>query len=167
MKIWIKWIILFFITLPVFGQNRGIPLSKYYSTHDYQGGIQNFAFTQSSSGLIYVANNFGLLEYDGSEWRRYSLPNSTKIRDVAINDAGVVFVSGQAEFGYFLPNSRGKLTYHSLLDQLPEDRRSLEEIWKILFVGDKVIFCTFNEVFIFDKGMKLSLILDAGEAFES
>lgn len=167
MSRWTWCIILFFISLQVSGQSRGLPFSKYYSTHDYQGGIQNFAFTQSSSGLIYVANNFGLLEYDGSEWRRYSLPNSTKIRDVAINEAGVVFVSGQAEFGYFKPNLSGRLTYYSLLEKLPQAKQNLEEIWKILFVGDKVIFCTFDEIFVFDKDLNLSFILESETRFES
>jgi hypothetical protein len=42
-------------------QVPGLPFSKFYSSKEYQGGIQNFSITQSISGLIYVANNFGLL----------------------------------------------------------------------------------------------------------
>ncbi|SDD08020.1 Y_Y_Y domain-containing protein [Algoriphagus faecimaris] len=150
-----------------FAQKPGLPFSKFYSTNEYQGGIQNFAFSQSESGLIYVANNFGLLEYDGTTWRRYSLPNSTKIRDVAIGKSGIIYVSGQAEFGYFKPDSNGSLTYHSLLEELPESKRNLEEIWNILFLNDRVIFCTFNELFIFDKDHRLDLIIDANQTFES
>lgn len=148
-------------------QVPGLPFSKYYSSNDYQGGIQNFAFTQSTSGMIYVANNFGLLEYDGTEWRRYSLPNSTKIRDVAIDEFGTIYVSGQAEFGYFKANSHGRLQYQSLLEKLPTEKQNLEEIWKILFIRDKVVFCTLEEIFIFNKKLELEEILEADSEFES
>ena len=150
-----------------FAQSPGLPFSKYYSTNDYQGGIQNFSFTQNDLGLIYVANNFGLLEYDGSTWRRYTLPNSTKIRDVAIDDSGTIFVAGQAQFGYFRPDESGKLSYFSLLEKLPQDKQNLEEIWKILFIQDKIVFCTFDEIFIFNKNLELAHILDLEGDFES
>ncbi|MCS5489831.1 ligand-binding sensor domain-containing protein [Algoriphagus limi] len=167
MKYWIFCILFCLSAWQVFGQSPGLPFSKFYSTNDYQGGIQNFAFTQSPSGLIYVANNFGLLEYDGSEWRRYSLPNSTKIRDVAIDENGTIYASGQAEFGFFKPDQKGYLIYQSLSQKLPESSKNLEEIWKIYFIQDFVIFCTFDEIFLFDKNQELVSILDGEQDFES
>ncbi|TFV94124.1 regulator [Algoriphagus kandeliae] len=167
MRQWLISFLFFVYSWQVVAQAPGLPFSKFYSTIEYQGGIQNFAFTQSTSGLIYVANNFGLLEYDGSEWRRYSLPNSTKIRDVAIDETGNIYVSGQAEFGFFKPDQKGYLTYHSLSQKLPETSKNLEEIWKIYFIRDLVIFCTFDELFLFDKNQELVSIIDREEDFES
>ncbi|NVK48837.1 MAG: regulator [Cyclobacteriaceae bacterium] len=149
------------------GQNPGLPFSKYYSTNEYQGGIQNFAFTQSPAGLIYVANNFGLLEYDGTDWRRYALPNSTKIRDVAIDESSIIYASGQAEFGYFKPDQRGALSYFSLSDKLPENSKNLAEIWKIYFIRELVIFCTFDKLFLFNKNQEFQAIIDGEQDFES
>lgn len=148
-------------------QSPGLPFSKFYASKEYQGGIQNFSFTQSISGLIYVANNFGLLEYDGTTWRRYSLPNSTKIRDVHIDERGIIYVAGQGEFGYFKPDDTGYLRYHSLIDKLPESSKNLEEIWKIIFVHDQVIFCTFQEIFVFSKNQDLISIIKGETDFES
>lgn len=151
----------------VFGQIPGLPISKFYSSKDYQGGIQNFAISQSETGLIYIANNFGLLEYDGTTWRRYSLPNSTKIRDVSINENGIIYVSGQGEFGYFQPDEQGFLQYHSLLNLLPDSHKNLEEIWKIFILHNKVIFCTYQEVFTFSEKHELISITENNPAFES
>jgi DNA-binding CsgD family transcriptional regulator len=148
-------------------QVPGLPFSKFYSSKEYQGGIQNFSITQSISGLIYVANNFGLLEYDGTTWRRYSLPNSTKIRDVQIDEKGIIYVAGQGEFGYFKPDDNGNLRYYSLLEKLPESSKNLEEIWKIVFIHDQVIFCTFQEIFIFSSNHELVSIIKGSNVFES
>ncbi|TVP47055.1 MAG: regulator [Mongoliibacter sp.] len=144
----------------------GLPFSKYYSSQNYNGGIQNYGFAQHRSGLIYVANNFGMLEYDGSAWNRYSLPNSTKIRDIVIDDENRIFASGQGEFGYFSPNENGYLKFTSLLPGLPENERNLEEVWKVFQLHNSIIFCTFNRLFIFSKQLQLEHIIESDNYFD-
>ena len=160
-------IVLFLISLEAAGQQPGIPFSKYYSSQDYHGGIQNFAITQNNAGLIYVANNFGLLEYDGTIWRRYSLPNSTKIRDVLIDDRGLIYTSGQGEFGYFYPDETGRLRFHSLVDALPDQFKNLGEVWKIFRLHDRVYFCTLEHIFIFDQEGNYREVISSKSNFES
>lgn len=55
-----------------------LPLITTYTPAEYQGGIQNWAIDQDTLGYIYVANNYGLLEFDGATWNRYVIPESTK-----------------------------------------------------------------------------------------
>ena len=50
---------------------RDIPLHKHFDVGDYKGGIQSWSFDQDSSGILYVANNYGLLEFDGVKWTKY------------------------------------------------------------------------------------------------
>ncbi|PRY87920.1 two-component regulator propeller domain-containing protein [Mongoliibacter ruber] len=161
-----------FLTLLTFASSKGqevefgLPFSKYYSSQDYNGGIQNYGFAQNESGLIYVANNFGMLEYDGTKWNRYSLPNSTKIRDIVIDEENRIFASGQGEFGFFAPNRNGYLTFTSLLDKLPENERNLEEVWKIFRLHNSIIFCTFNRLFVFSKNLELEYVIQSNSYFE-
>ncbi|MCC5930340.1 MAG: regulator [Cyclobacteriaceae bacterium] len=145
----------------------GLPFSRYYSSQDYQGGIQNYAIAQNSLGLIYVANNFGLLEYDGVHWRRYILPNNSKIRHLNIGTDGKIFVTGQGEFGYFSPSENGQLLYTTLVDRIPDAFRNLEEVWKVYTTHESVIFCTLSEIFVFDKNLMLERVIQATDAFES
>jgi ligand-binding sensor domain-containing protein/DNA-binding CsgD family transcriptional regulator len=167
MKYTVVFSILLLLGLDLNAQELGLPISKFYSSKEYNGGIQNFAITQSESGLIYVANNFGLLEYDGTTWSRYSLPNSTKIRDVSIDQKGIIYVAGQGEFGYFKPTEQGFLKYHSLLDSLPDIYKNLEEIWKIFLIHDQIVFCTFQEIFTFSNEQKLLSVTENKPSFES
>ena len=53
---------------------QSIPLKEHFDPNDYNGGIQNWAFDQNSEGILYVANNDGLLEFDGREWNKYEVP---------------------------------------------------------------------------------------------
>jgi hypothetical protein len=108
------------------GQNTiGLPDIINYSKVDYKAGLQNWDFKQDNNGIIYVANNEGLLSYDGTYWKLYPLPNKTIVRSVEIGADNRIYVGGQDEFGYFIPGTNGKLEYHSLIQLLQETEKKL------------------------------------------
>lgn len=86
---------------------------------------------------MYFANNKGLLEFDGSNWNTYSIHNA-KLRAVKVGNDGRIYVGGLGQFGYFVPNRKGELTYVCLSDSI--DKRKVTNIWNILIVGDRIYF---------------------------
>lgn len=86
---------------------------------------------------MYFANNKGLLEFDGSEWNTYSIHNA-KLRAVKIGNDGRIYVGGLGQFGYFIPNKRGELSYVCLSDSI--DRHKVTNIWNIHIVDNRVYF---------------------------
>ncbi|SIT13760.1 triple tyrosine motif-containing protein [Belliella pelovolcani] len=160
-------LVFLFLQVSIFAQDIGLPFSKYYSSQEYQGGIQNYAITQSTKGLIYIANNYGLLEYDGTTWRRYALPSGTKLRHVQLDEDGQIYVTGQGDFGYFTPNRIGQLEFQSLKNKLPEAFKNLEEVWKVYITSEEILFCTTRQIFVFDKKQNYRYDLTSKSAFES
>ncbi|MBL3655403.1 triple tyrosine motif-containing protein [Fulvivirga sediminis] len=138
--------------------NLGLPFIRYYATNEYNGGIQNWSITQNKYGLIYVANNFGILEYDGTNWTIYGNKQGTKARHIAINDKGRIFVASQGDFGYLCPNKTGQLSYTSLADSLPKKYRDFDETWKVFINNDRVIFGTFKYIFVYNEEGKIEVL---------
>ncbi len=128
---------------------QGLPFISNYDPESYKAGIQNWDITQDANGLLYVANNLGLLEFDGSTWQQYPI-RGTKTRSIFIGPDRKIYVGSQADFGYLLPDARGKLQYTSLADQLPPELRDFDETWKIYGIDDIVYFCTFEKIYIYD-----------------
>ncbi|MCC5938663.1 MAG: regulator [Lunatimonas sp.] len=149
------------------GQGLGLPFSKYYASQEYGAGIQNYAITQKPSGVIYVANNYGLLEYDGTSWRRYALPSGAKVRHVQLGENGLVYVAGQGDFGFFGPDATGHLRFQSLRGALPEAYRELEEVWKVYLSSEALYFCTDRQIFVFDKDQQFQQVISSKSSFES
>ncbi|MEL6535073.1 MAG: triple tyrosine motif-containing protein [Bacteroidota bacterium] len=139
---------------PVWGQSpyAGLPLTHHFSSETYQGGIQNWQLAQDSLGILYVANNFGLLQYDGTNWSLHVVPNGTKVRSLALGEEGKIYLGCQGDFGYFSPNAQGRLEFTSLADQLPAEYRNFDETWRVYVAGGKVYFCTFQTIFIYEQG---------------
>jgi DNA-binding CsgD family transcriptional regulator len=167
MKIYFLAGLFCFVSYATYAQELGLPFYHYFSSEDYDGGMQNYTIGQNKFGIIYSANNFGLLEYDGGSWDRYPLPNSTKIRDFYIENDGRIYVAGQGEFGYYLPNEKGLLEFNSWISKLPPNFQNIEEVWKIFKYQDTFVFCTFNSIFFFDKNENLIDIIEAEGTFQS
>ena len=152
-----KFIILPFLTIAILFivqvtslAQLGLPLVKNYTPEVTKGGIQNWQITQDERGVIYVANNFGLLQFDGNNWRTYPIDGISKLRSIAYHPSGKIFIGSQGDFGYFESDPKGTLKYHSLSNSLDKEFQNIGETWKTYIINDKIYFCTFDNIYIYD-----------------
>ena len=88
------------------------PIVKF-DPRTYGAGNQNWMISQHEDRTIFIANNDGLLEFNGSNWRLYKSPNESIMRSVKV--IGNRIYSGcYMEFGYWTRQPNGKLLYTSL-----------------------------------------------------
>lgn len=140
--------------------NIGTPPTFNYPKDIYNAGTQNWDIAQDKKGILYFANNGGLLIFDGIHWRCQSVTNQTIIRSVKIGTDNKIYVGAQGELGYFYPNEKGALVYHSLKHLLPEKEQNFGDVWDIVVEGKQVFFRTKKEVFLLKKG-KLSTVFNS------
>lgn len=149
-------LLLFFLLLSiecVQGQTNfpGIPYIRNYSRLDYNSSPFNWGVVQDTRGVIYVANNYHVLEFDGNTWRSLPLPNRTVIRSLAIDKKGTVYVGGQADFGYLQPDEKGQVTFVSLKSKIKESESTFADVWKILVTEHGIAFCTSAGIYYLEN----------------
>lgn len=143
-----KFVFLLCFPLAVFSQNTiGLPAVINYPKQIYSAGLQNWDITQDKNGIIYVANNEGLLSFDGKNWNLFPLPNKTNVRSVAIGSDNKIYVGGQDEIGYFEPAKNGLLQYQSLTELIPKKDRTFGDIWDIVSFKNSIFFRSLNKIF--------------------
>lgn len=148
MKFLLPGLIFFILCSSVKGQNTiGLPLIINYGKTDFHGGAQTWDIKQDRNGLMYFANNEGLLCYDGTYWKIYPLPNRTIMRSVVIDKDGRIYVGGQGEIGFFSPDENGFLRYESLIGLLPGANRDFADIWHIEILNGSVFFQATDRIF--------------------
>jgi len=138
--------------------NVGTPFIRNYAPEEFNGGIQSWDFIENEDEILYVANNFGLLEYDGATWKLFPVKNGTKVRAVHVGGDGQIFVGSQADFGYFLPDDVGTLRYYSLADSLSSENRNFDEVWRIYENSEGTFFFTFKNIFRYRPGEPIEVI---------
>lgn len=117
---------------------HALPLITTFSPAQYQGGIQNWAITQDTSGYIYIANNYGLIRFDGASWKLYEVPGSTKSRSIAVQKTtNRIYIGGQRQLGYFEQTLSG-LQYKDLINQVP-DSIQLDEVWDLIPLNGHIL----------------------------
>ncbi|MBK8566875.1 MAG: hypothetical protein IPN76_26995 [Saprospiraceae bacterium] len=121
---------------------------------DYKAGIQNIGFAQNKDMTLFVANNLGVLSYNGKAWERHALKTGKKQRSLAFEEkAGRLYFGSQGDFGYFT----GDWNMVSLSDKIPQPSPDFDEVWDVFISNSKVYFCTFQGIYVYD-GQTISVL---------
>ena len=149
-KIVISGLCLIVVHLLLNAQSLGSFPVIHYDRYQYRGGNQNWSVAMGEEGMVYIGNNEGLLQFDGSNWKLYTLPGKSAIRSVAVGNDRRIYTGGYEEFGYFERDHAGLLTYTSLINRVREGRIHNDEIWRIIPCGDHTYFQSFSSIFTYD-----------------
>jgi DNA-binding CsgD family transcriptional regulator len=145
---------LFIIIFQVFnvqGQllRYGLPGIRNFQRSEYNCGTQNWAVAQAPNGMVYFANNEGLLEFDGQHWNTYrDVP--LVYRSLCI-DNNRIYIGTFNEIGYYEPEGSGRLKYHSLSYLIKNKTTEIDEVWRIHKTSFGIVFQSFKGLFIYDQ----------------
>ncbi|HYC71201.1 MAG TPA: histidine kinase [Opitutaceae bacterium] len=116
----------------------GTPLMRVWKAEDYGASLLNTRVLVAPSGLVYVANNDGLLEFDGERWRLIPLPREGAARALAADPAGRVWVFGHDDIARLEADDRGELRAAPMLDLLPPEARQPGTVNRAAVTADGV-----------------------------
>ena len=151
-------VLLGLIFCQIIAQER--PPIQTYSPKQYGAENQNWAISQSKEKYIYVANNKGLLEFNGAKWQLYPSPNETIMRSVKVID-NKIYTGCYREFGYWQINALGILEYTSLSQKLKISFLDDEEFWNIIGLDDWILFQSLKRIYIYNKKDETYTIIDS------
>ncbi|MDO4319661.1 MAG: triple tyrosine motif-containing protein [Bacteroidales bacterium] len=128
------------------------PAIRNFGPQDYNAGPQNWQTAESNEGYVFVANNIGLLVYNGLTWDLAYMPNHTNVHAVVCNSSSNRFYVGAfEEFGYFKNNPPlRRATYISVSSLLPDSERRFKDIWAVAELYDgSVAFQAYDRIFVY------------------
>ncbi|MCP4123268.1 MAG: hypothetical protein GY751_16060 [Bacteroidetes bacterium] len=135
------------------GNGMGIPNINAYEYTDYGASIQNWDIAQDNLGILYFANNDGMLIFNGLTWNLHPLPSKTIMRSIEIAPTGFIYCGGQNDFGRFVPDAVGNWKFHSLRDSIPALHRDFEDVWDMCIVDQNIYFRSSGRIYRYsDEG---------------
>ncbi|CAM4091269.1 helix-turn-helix and ligand-binding sensor domain-containing protein [Gillisia limnaea] len=123
-----------------------MPPIQNYSTGDYAAASQNWDVSLDDRGILYAANNQGLLSYDGQSWELFPLKSKAIIRSVYSHGARI-YIGSYQEFGYWIRDDKGEMCYTSLVPLIKNYAFKSEEIWEIVSYKDAIYFRSFGAIY--------------------
>ncbi len=141
----------FFFPLDLPGIERlGLKYIRNYDYKEYGIHPQNWGIVQDKQGIIYVANNGGILEYDGTRWRLIEVDNPP-VRSIAVTPGGKIYAGSTGDIGFLTPGEDGKLEYRSLLSHLDNQDITFTDVWMTRCIGEQVFFSSYEYLFRWDS----------------
>lgn len=125
----------------------GQPAIINYTKQQYLGGGQTWDADMDRHGILYFANNDGLLSFNGHFWKLLPVPNYTRLRSVRADTSGRIYVGAQDDLGYYMPDADGVLRYTSLKPLIPAGENQFADVWDICLHKGEVFFRTNHKIF--------------------
>lgn len=86
---------------------------KNFTVDDYKASCQNWGLSVAPDGILYIANNMGLLTYDGNTWKCFETPDKVPVHGVTfLNDT--IYTISENSFGGWTRDNMGVIRYHKL-----------------------------------------------------
>ena len=140
--------------------SQELPPINFFSPKEYKAENQNWSISQALNKNIYIANNNGLLEFNGAKWILYPSPNETILRSVkVIGDK--IYSGSYMDFGYWKKNNLGTLAYTSLSKKVNIKLIEDEQFWNIIEVDGWILFQSFDRIYILNNIDETIQIIEA------
>lgn len=123
------------------------PFIRSLDKQVYRAANKNWDIQEDSLGFIYIANDKGLLEFDGMQWSLQEVPNKLGIKSIYVESHNVIYTGGFEDFGRWTRNAFGKLTYTSLSSSIGQNNIHNNEFWQIHKKGDYIYFQSFQTIY--------------------
>lgn len=120
------------------------------------------SIVQGKDGLIYVADNVGVLEFDGIKWSRLPLPDARMVTALGITDAGEIIVGG-SEFLLAVSSEGHRVRARDLATEVPGGLVGLGHIWE--FASGSGQWCVRSEPSLICRDSKGMFVLPAENRF--
>ncbi|ANQ49565.2 hypothetical protein MY04_2191 [Flammeovirga sp. MY04] len=141
-------------------KNIGVPYIQTFLAEDFKADNKNWDIVQDSLGQMFFSNLYGILCYDGTNWRIVAAPdNKSTVRSLNSNNQGTIFAGCFNEFGYLERKNNGDYDFHSLLHLTTE--KNFGDVWKIFRISNKMYFFSYQCIFQYDYS-KISVIKPKG-----
>mgnify|MGYP001599567386 FL=1 len=128
-------------------QSDGYPVVHQYSPVEYGHNPNNLGVAFSPEGMLYVANQEGILEFDGARWKLISLPVRRIPSSLSVNSRGQVLIGASGDIGILGADSLYRPAFKSLLATQSVERNRFDGIEKIINIKESSIFVSSSRLY--------------------
>jgi AraC family transcriptional regulator, chitin signaling transcriptional activator len=151
MKIFLASIFILLGCFTAFGQiilTKGVPSLENYLPEQYGQQGKIWDIHSAKNGIVYMASDNGLLEFDGKTWNSYR-DYKGFTRSLLIANDSVIYTSSDLDFGVWKKNKFQELEYTSLYPFKNDSNHVSEEFWHIFELNDKIVFTSFSNIYVY------------------
>lgn len=138
-------------TLATFAQSfpeKGMPLLENYTPDKYQNKGKIWEISTAGNGIVYMAADKGVLEFDGKTWNCFKGSDGFTRSLLVANDS-LLYSGSDLDFGVYKRNKYQAFEYTSLYPFQKDVAEINEEFWDIYKQNDNVLFVSSQNIYVY------------------
>lgn len=125
---------------------KGIPFVRTYLPEEYGNHGKIWDISAAKNGLVYMASENGLLEFDGKKWNKYR-DYKGFTRSLFIANDSTIYVGADMDFGVWKRNKYRKFDYQSFYPFKTKIGGVNEEFWGTYWFKNQVVFVSHQNLY--------------------
>ena len=121
-----------------------------YTTDNYIGHSINYSAIEDSTGIMYIANAYSVLEFDGINWRRIGVNNGQSPSCFTKDKTGKIFVGSFGDIGYLDKDALGNTQFNSLKSKITEANKKIGVVYQVAYHNGEIYFCSYDAIYIYN-----------------
>jgi len=139
------------VSLPSQAQSeKGVPFLKNFSPAEYGHKGKIWDIDNAENGILYMAADEGLLEYDGLQWKNFK-GSAGITRSVYVASDSVIYTGSDLDFGVWKKNIYKDFTYTSLYPFKEELNDINEEFWSVHELNGNILFVSASNIYAYNE----------------
>lgn len=130
---------------------KGVPFIQNYLPENYGNHGKIWEIKSAENGLVYMASENGLLEFDGQIWNRFR-DYKGYTRSLHIANDSTIFIGADMDFGVWKKNKFRKFYYTSFYPYRDKIGGINEEFWGTYQIGSQIIFVSHQNLYTYQNG---------------
>lgn len=127
---------------------KGMPKLQHASPEMYQNKGKVWGIDTAPNGIVYMASDRGLLEFDGQTWRGFTGSDGFT-RSVLVVSDSVIYTGSDLDFGVWNRNAHQGFDYTSLYPFREELAGIAEEFWAVYASGEQILFVSEHNLYVY------------------
>lgn len=128
--------------------DKGMPEMQSYTPSEYQNSGKIWDIDSAPNGIVYMAADKGLLEYDGKYWKSFEGSDGFT-RSLFVASDSLIYTGSDLDFGVWKKNEYQGFEYRSLYPFREDLAEISEEFWEIHRVGENILFVSDFNIYVY------------------
>lgn len=143
------------ITLAQEAPHTGRALWRVYDTRETGAMQTTYEITFDDRGILYAANDAGLVSFDGMTWNTYDAGlKQIPIQSILPLGDGAWLTGGAQSLGIFRPTQNGGLNWEVILEQIEDSSSTRKGVLSIILTETGPLVITDQSVYLWqDEGL--------------
>lgn len=148
----LTYILLLFVSISITNAqdipSKGVPALRNFMPSEYDNKGKVWSIDSAPNGLVYMASDNGLLEYDGKKWKNFEGSDGIT-RSVYVKSDSIIFTGSDLDFGIWKKDGYQNFNYTSLYPFKEELNEINEGFWEIHSLDENIIFISSYNIYVF------------------